>query len=301
MASMTIRELDLERDAKQAVELVLKTSWMGVTSVEEWVHRRRATPERAHARTCVALSDERVVGLLETKVSFFGGGDLANLSLRVDPEYRRRGLGGELYELGLAHVRELGVPRAAAAFDESDGGVAFARSRGWREARAETLSALDPTAVTEPPEPAFDLRPVHELDPRELHLVDKEATRDIPAVEQVSVIPYDEWRAFVWNNPLFSREGSFGAVVDGRVVAESLILASPEAGRAFSMFTGTLRPYRGRGLARAVKLASIHWAAASGITQLVTTNDETNAAMLAVNRRLGYRPAGRRVEYVLEL
>jgi len=29
----------------------------------------------------------------------------------------------------------------------------------------------------------------------------------------------------------------------------------------------------------------------------VTTNDETNAPMLAINRRLGYRVAGRRVEY----
>jgi GNAT superfamily N-acetyltransferase len=298
---MTIRELDLDEDAKQAVELVLKTSLMGVTNVEEWVHKRRATPDRARARTRVALSDERLVGLLETKISLFGSGAVANLSLRVDPEFRRRGLGGELYELGLAHVRELDVTRAAAAFDESDEGVAFARSRGWREARAEALSALDPTAVSETPEPTFDLRPASELDPRQLHLVDEEATRDIPAVEQAAAIPYDEWRAFVWNNPLFTRDGSFGAVVDGRVVAESLILASPEAGRAFSMFTGTLRPYRGRGLARAVKLASIHWAAANGITQLVTTNDETNAAMLAVNRRLGYRPAGRRVEYVVDL
>jgi hypothetical protein len=30
---------------------------------------------------------------------------------------------------------------------------------------------------------------------------------------------------------------------------------------------------------------------------MATTNDETNAPMLAINERLGYRPAGRRVEY----
>jgi RimJ/RimL family protein N-acetyltransferase len=66
------------------------------------------------------------------------------------------------------------------------------------------------------------------------------------------------------------------------------------------MFTATGREYRGRGLALAVKLASTRWAAENGITQLVTTNDETNAPMLAINRRLGYRPAGRRVEYLAE-
>jgi hypothetical protein len=31
---------------------------------------------------------------------------------------------------------------------------------------------------------------------------------------------------------------------------------------------------------------------------MATTNDETNAPMLAINRRLGYRPFGRRVEYL---
>jgi RimJ/RimL family protein N-acetyltransferase len=64
------------------------------------------------------------------------------------------------------------------------------------------------------------------------------------------------------------------------------------------MFTGTLRAYRGRGLALAVKLASIRWAREHGITSMSTHNDETNAAMLAINRRLGYRPAGRRVEWI---
>jgi RimJ/RimL family protein N-acetyltransferase len=65
-----------------------------------------------------------------------------------------------------------------------------------------------------------------------------------------------------------------------------------------NMYTATRRDYRGRGLALAVKLATTHWAAAHGITQIATTNDETNAPMLAINARLGYRPGGRRVEYV---
>ena len=83
----------------------------------------------------------------------------------------------------------------------------------------------------------------------------------MPAAESIQEIPYDEWLEFVWHNPLFTRDGSFGAVIDGRVVAVSLLLANFEWGRAVSMFTGTSREHRGRGLARAVKLASIRWAA----------------------------------------
>jgi RimJ/RimL family protein N-acetyltransferase len=78
-----------------------------------------------------------------------------------------------------------------------------------------------------------------------------------------------------------------------------MLLADSE-GRATNMFTGTLREFRGRGLGLAVKLASIAWATENGITSLVTTNDERNAPMLAINRRLGYVPAGRQVEYLRE-
>jgi GNAT superfamily N-acetyltransferase len=298
---MTIREIDLVRDGEQAVALVIETSPFGVTNTEEWTHRRRSMPARARSLTQVAVVDGRIVGLVDASLDFFGSGDLGRLGVRVAPAFRRRGIGSALYDSGLAHIATLGARQAAAAFEESEEGVAFATARGWREARGESLSSLDPTTVTEAPDPALDIRPARELDPRELHAVDEEATRDMPSLEELEAIPYDEWRAFVWDNPLFSREGSFGVVVDGRVASLSLIRASLEAARAFSMFTGTLRPYRGRGLALAVKLASIRWAAANGITQLVTTNDETNAPMLAVNRRLGYRPAGRRVEYVLDL
>jgi RimJ/RimL family protein N-acetyltransferase len=90
------------------------------------------------------------------------------------------------------------------------------------------------------------------------------------------------------------------ALVDGAPAAVSLLTADPESGRGVSMFTGTMRAHRGRGLGLAVKLASIDWAARNGIVQLATRNDETNAPMLAINRRLGYRPAARRVEYLRE-
>ena len=142
--------------------------------------------------------------------------------------------------------------------------------------------------------------PRAELDPHELHRIDEEATRDMPSLVPIDAIPYDEWLEFVWDSPLFTREGSYGAVVDGRVAAISFLTREPGARRAFNMFTATGREYRGRGLALAVKLASTRWAAEHGITQLVTTNDETNAPMLAINRRLGYQPAGRRVEYLVE-
>ncbi len=55
--------------------------------------------------------------------------------------------------------------------------------------------------------------------------------------------------------------------------------------------TGTARAARGRGVATAIKRAMILWARdEAGLTALRTTNEERNAPMLAINRKLGYRP-----------
>jgi GNAT superfamily N-acetyltransferase len=142
---------------------------------------------------------------------------------------------------------------------------------------------------------------VSAVDPRLVYAVDLEATLDMPQTEQIDHIPYDEWEEHVLRDPTFTAEGSFVVLVDGVAAAVSLLLTNVESGRANTMFTGTLRAYRGRGLALAVKLASIRWAAANGITMMATNNDETNAPMLAINRRLGYVPGGRRVEWLKQM
>ncbi len=54
--------------------------------------------------------------------------------------------------------------------------------------------------------------------------------------------------------------------------------------------TAVARAWRGRGIAVALKHATIAWAIANGLTALETGNDEGNAPMRGVNARLGYRP-----------
>ena len=299
MHTPSIREVDPERDAEGLVELEREARPTIVTSPAAWLHRELTIPPRAKLRAWVAEDDGLIVGESYALLTFFSqGSETALVGVTVRASHRRQGLGARLYELASHHAAAIGASSQLAKFHENDAGVAFARARGFAEVRAEAESAVDPRTITDRPPAGVDLRTVSEVDPRLVHAVDLDATRDMPATEPVEDIPYDEWEQHVLQHPLFTAEGSFVAMVDGVAAAVSLIVADPESGRAASMFTGTLAAYRGRGLARAVKLASIEWLVANGITQLVTTNDETNAPMLAVNRRLGFAPGGRRVDYL---
>ena len=302
MHAPSIRELDPERDADDIVELLFEILPNGVFSRETWLHRVRTIPERAHQAAWVAEDGGKVIANAWAFRTFFSEGSTsAECNVSVRASHRRRGLGRELYERVLAHVDALESTSLHVSFPENDAGVAFATARGFHEERAEAESALDPRTVTERPAPGLDLRAVAEVDPRLVYEVDTAATRDMPSTEPIDVIPYDEWVGHVLEYPFFTAEGSFVAMVDGVAAAVSLLIADEASGRGANMFTGTQRAYRGRGLGLAVKLASIDWARSHGITQIATRNDETNAPMLAINRRLGYLPGGRRVEYLKQL
>ena len=59
---------------------------------------------------------------------------------------------------------------------------------------------------------------------------------------------------------------------------------------AWHDMTAVRRAWRGRGIARVLKEATIAWAIDHGLTALETGNDVDNAPMRAVNARLGYEP-----------
>lgn len=291
---MQIRDTEPERDAPALVELVRETEPLTTMNVASWLHRERSVPERARLRAFVAEVAGRVVGESWALRAWFAG-ERTLVYVAVREEARRHGIGSALYDAALAHARTLGRARLSSSFRETPAGVAFAAARGFREARTEQLSCVDPRTITE--RPAAELRAASAVDPRVLHRIDDEATRDMPQLDEPEPMPYEEWEEHVLRHPLFQPDGSFVAYADGEPAAVSLLIADLESGRATTMFTGTRAAFRGRGLGLAAKIGSLRWAAEHGITQMAATNDETNAPMLAINRRLGYRSAGRRVEY----
>ena len=172
--------------------------------------------------------------------------------------------------------------------------VAFAERRGFRKTSSDALSATDPTRLPPAPEPpnGVALRPPADWldDPRPIYELDLAGVIDEPGDNDFSGMTFELWRDDFWSYPDYDYDISTVAVVDGRPVSMSMLLVDADAGRAVSGFAATYREYRGRGLAGLCKHHTLAKAADAGITHAVTGNDETNAPMLAINRRLGYRP-----------
>ena len=61
-----------------------------------------------------------------------------------------------------------------------------------------------------------------------------------------------------------------------------------------------MRAFRGRGVARALKLRTVRWAQENEIQFIDTANDAENARMLAINVRMGYKPLPAREEWLKE-
>jgi GNAT superfamily N-acetyltransferase len=78
----------------------------------------------------------------------------------------------------------------------------------------------------------------------------------------------------------------FGALAGDRLVGATVM--QPSEDRAETGFTSVLREYRGKGIAQAVKAASILAFLADGYTRFGTGGAGLNAASLAANHALGY-------------
>ena len=297
-----IRPLDPEADAPAIVELIHEIFPSGVTTVESWRQLEASVPTRARRAAWVAVVDDAVVAWAQASLNWFSNSNTVFAGVSVREGFRRRGIGSRMWKLAEEHVRQLAPTRVLSMFVETPEGVAFARARGFAEVRAETLARVDPRRVdvASLDDARIELVPLRELSPEAVYEIDMITTRDVPMTDRVDEMRYEDWLNFIWRRPTLTLDGSFAAIDDGRPVAITMLTANLEKGRAFNEYTGTLPSHRGRGLARLVKLAALRWASENGVTSVWTTNDETNAPMLAVNRRLGYEPRLRRVEYLRE-
>ena len=122
---------------------------------------------------------------------------------------------------------------------------------------------------------------------RKLHALAELTRRDIPTSFPV---PAQSLEDFVerMNTPGRRRDRLWFAADDDQPVALSFLRFPPVRGRVWTGYTCTHPDYRGRGLARGIKLQTLAQAARLGVPTVLTDNDSENTPMLHINENLGY-------------
>ena len=119
----------------------------------------------------------------------------------------------------------------------------------------------------------------------------REAGQDVPWPDTYTPESFEDFMKHLINSPNMLHDGCFIAKVGDRYVGLSVSAKrETEPENLYQWFTGTIREYRGRGIAMALKLSIIEFAKLNGYEVIKTWNDSTNVGMLAINQKLGYRP-----------
>ena len=124
---------------------------------------------------------------------------------------------------------------------------------------------------------------------RKLYAMTNESEKDIPTTVPWRVLSFDEWMKFWFENPAV-REDRFWVARDGDAVVGCSVLDYPIVrGVPWTIYTGTSRAVRGRGIAGALKYESMGQAIEAGFERVRTNNDADNPPILHINEQMGYR------------
>ena len=291
MLGIVLREATRD-DFGPATELLNRVWPLRVGSERGLRHTAAAEPPDAHRRYWAAEDGGVLVGWATAAIDYESSARPGFLQASVVPESRKAGLGNALLERCEAHLGALGVATARTSTTPEEASRSFATAHGFRHTHTIRISGVDPrTIAPASAPPGVELRPLVELDPRKVFELDSEAMLDIPGEVGMDDVSFEQWLEDYWRHPDTDLEASVAAVVEDRPVAFSHLRIAP-GGYAINDMTGTLRDYRGRGLALLAKRATLVNAARRGVEFVSTDNDETNGPMLRLNEKLGYRPAG---------
>jgi len=287
-------------------------------TVEDYRHEIATIPPTARAEFPVAEQEGEIVGAGELYDMFWAEEPgRVGIGVVVLPDRWCRGIGSRLYDCLLMRAREWGGSKLYGNIQEGDEHAErFVLARGFtrtdhahRMSRLDVRNAnLDGYAGLEEQLRREGLRiaTLAELGAgdeevlRRVYALDMETARDVPSSEEHKDVPYQTWQVYRLEAPGASPE-SIWLALDGERPVGIAALRRQGRNAAWNSFTGVLRDYRGRGVARALKRRTIDWSRRNGVDFIYTGNDVTNKRMLAVNIRLGYQPLPAFLEVVKQL
>lgn len=265
----------------------------------------------------VAESAGAVVGMFYLEeASHLARSGVFYAGIEIDPERWNEGIGSRLYETMLERAAAMGAKRIYGEVGEDKPeALRFVQKRGAQETgHVERISRLDVRAARLDGYAGLEARlrdegiAISSLAEagveredflQALYRMSERTAKDLPGSEERGLRPYEEWRRDLLSTPGQTPD-SMWVALDGKVPVGIARMSRRGTNGAIHGYTGVAPDYRGRGIATLLKLHTIRWAQENGIQFLFTGNDLENAPMLAINRRLGYKPLPALIEVVKE-
>jgi len=223
--------------------------------------------------------------------------------LGVDPRLRRRGIGAAIWDHLRAELDERSARFANIWADDATPCQDFILARGFTEV-VRTYHQVLSMAKAALPTPASRERigaqgvriaslPTLALnDPNayaNAHRLNTESRVGQPTLGTVTPTPLAMWKRYNLHDTLALPDAFFIASVDGEFVGQCTARRRPNSEDALEIgITGVLPAFRGRGIARALKLELHAYAKAHGFREIHTNTAKQNAAMVGLNTSLGY-------------
>lgn len=221
----------------------------------------------------------------------------------VDPNHRRQGHGGRLLDQATGFARAQGATTLASIVrDDDPDALQFMRKQGFVQEAHTINSRLELTTFDESRfapwlealrAKGFRFFTMANLGnsleaQQKLYELNRLVALDNPGNTTGTFQAFDAFARNVFGAHWYRPEGQILAAHGERWVGLSAVGWLEESGAALTAFTGTLREYRGRGLAKALKVLATQTVVGWGARHIRTNNDSRNEPMLAINRALGY-------------
>ena len=307
--------VDTDRDGFVA-ERNKEQHWMEQGSADEWRHWENLIKDPTLLRVSVEAPDGTVAALADIGTGFTPRPDRSQfIGMTVLAPHRRRGIGTALLEAFEEEARRRDVPKVLAGANEGEKfALDWALARGYRQigrriASYVELSSFEPALFSE----ALDRARAAGI--KIMSFAETLEGKGAAAQEKwwhalyEAEAPMWEDIPFATPTPHWPYDRFYEAATSGQQLADLSLVAYAgddiagftTTGKSkdkdgWTWMTGTAREFRGRGVARALKVEALTRAKRKGLRALGTTNDEPNKSMRGINAKLGYQMLPAHVE-----